>query len=72
MDAVIARLDVRSWVEAAVTCFRPHVRDVQGLWLLDARHPAATNLTRRKARADFGAMGIVRYGRGHWMDRERR
>jgi hypothetical protein len=38
------------------------VRDgsfVEGLWLLDARHSAATTLTRRKARADFGAMGIV-------------
>ena len=39
-------------------------RFVQGLWLLDARHPAATNLTRRKARVDFGAMWIVRYDRG--------
>jgi hypothetical protein len=37
---------------------------VQGLWLLDACHPAATNLTRRKARTDFGAMGIVFLGLG--------
>lgn len=34
---------------------------VEGLWLLSSRDAAATNLTRRKARAAFSAMGILYY-----------
>jgi hypothetical protein len=49
--------------EAAAAPIAAKVRFVEGLWLLDGCLPAATNLTRRKARAVCGAMGIVRYVR---------